>query len=135
MPNFTSQFSSSIPTSTSNTSIGFGGMAPPHNLFSFGGAHIPQMTPIVGGLPPFHPGSNLGPNAFGWSSQPGGKYISYGSSFTHTSSVPIPTNTFGMMNPPLSYGFTSGGGQFHTLGNHQLGEFFTTLIITFLLEW
>jgi len=25
------------------------------------------------------------------------------------------------MNPPLSYGFTFGGGRFHTLGNPQHG--------------
>jgi hypothetical protein len=41
MPNFTSQFSSSIPMSNTNTSIGLGGMATPHIPFSFGGAHIP----------------------------------------------------------------------------------------------
>jgi hypothetical protein len=55
MSNFTLQFSSSIPTSNPNTSIGLGGMAPPHIPVSFGGAHIPQMTPTVGILPPFHP--------------------------------------------------------------------------------
>jgi hypothetical protein len=137
MPNFTLQFSSSIPTSSR---IGLGGMAPPHTPFSFGGAHVPQMTPTVGGLPPINPGSNPGPNAFGWSNQPGGQATSYIPSFTPTSSVPIPTNTFGMTNPPLSSGFTPGGGQFHTLGNPQpgatpAGEVFTTLIRTFLLEW
>jgi hypothetical protein len=121
MLNFTSQFSSSIPTSNLNTSIGLGGMAPPHTPFSFGGAHIPQMTPTVGGLPPFHPGSNPGPNAPGWSGQPGGQAVAYGPSFTPTSSTPILTNMFGMMNPPLSSGFTPGGGQFHTLGNPQPG--------------
>jgi hypothetical protein len=41
MPNLTSQFSSSIPTTNTNPSIGLGGMAPPHIPISFGGAHIP----------------------------------------------------------------------------------------------
>jgi hypothetical protein len=31
----------------------------------------------------------------------------------------IPTNMFGMKNPPLSSRFTPIGGQFHTLGNPQ----------------
>jgi hypothetical protein len=94
-------------------------MAPLHIPFSFGGAHIPQMTPTVGSLPLFHSVSNSGLNAPGWSSQPGGQDVSYVSSFTPTSSTFIPTNTFGMMNPPLSYGFIPEGGQFHTLGNPQ----------------
>jgi hypothetical protein len=96
-------------------------MAPPHTLFLFGGAHIPQTTPTVGGIPHFHPGSNLGPNAPGWSGQPGGKVVAYGSSFTPTSSIPILTNIFGITNPPLSSEFTPRGGQFHTLGNPQPG--------------
>jgi hypothetical protein len=119
MLNFTSQFASSIPTSSSNISIRLGGMVPPHTPFSFGGAHVPQMNSIVGGLPPINPESNLGPNASRWSNQPGGQDISYGMSFTPTSSIPIPTNMFGMMNPSLSSRFTPKGGQFHTLGNPQ----------------
>jgi hypothetical protein len=63
MPNFTSQFSSSIPTCNPNTDIGLEGMDPPHTPFLFSGAQITQMTPTVGGLPPFHLGSNPGPNA------------------------------------------------------------------------
>jgi hypothetical protein len=85
MPNFTSQFSSSIPTSNLNTSIGLGGMAPPHIPFLFGISNIPQMAPMVGGLPPFHPRSNPGLNTPGWSGQPGRQVVSYGPSFTPTS--------------------------------------------------
>jgi hypothetical protein len=55
MLNLTSQFSSSIPLMNTNPSIGLGGMDPPHIPLSFGGAHIPQMTPMVGIQPPFHP--------------------------------------------------------------------------------
>jgi hypothetical protein len=121
MSNFTSQFSSSIPSSNLNTSIRLGGMAPPHTTFSFGDSHIPQMTPAVGGLPPFNPGSNPGPNALRRSGQPHGQVVAYGPSFTPTTSAPIMTNTFGMTNPPLSSGFSPGGGRFHTLGNPQPG--------------
>jgi len=109
MLNFTSQFSSSIPASNPNISIGLRGIAPPHTPFSFGGAHIPQTTPTVGGLPPFHPRSNLGTNAPRWS----------GPSFMPTSSVLILNKTFGMKNPSLSSRFTPRGGLFHTLGNPQ----------------
>jgi hypothetical protein len=119
MPNFTSQFSYSIPTSNLNTSIRHGGMDPPHIPFSFGSAHIPQKSPTVGILPPFHPGSNPGLNALGWSGQPSRQVVSYCSSFTPTSSMLILPNTFVMMNPPLSSIFTPRGGQFHTLGNPQ----------------
>jgi hypothetical protein len=49
----TSQLSSSIPANNTNPSIGLGGMAPPHIPLSFGGAHIPQMNPMVGSQPPF----------------------------------------------------------------------------------
>jgi hypothetical protein len=94
-------------------------MDPMHIPFSFGGAHIPQTTPTIGSLLPFHPGSNPGLNAPGWSIQPSEQYVAYVPSFTPTSSTLILTNTFGMMNPPLSYGFTLRGGQFHTLGNPQ----------------
>jgi len=107
--------------SSLNTTIGLGGTDPPHTSFSFGGAHVPNMTPTVGGFPPFHPGYNLGSNALGWSNQPDGQAIAHGPSFILTSYVLILTNTYGMMNPPLSSGFTLGGGKFHTLGNPQPG--------------
>jgi len=86
MPNFTLQFSSSIPASNLNTSIGLGGMAPLHIPFSFGGAHFMQTTPIVGILPLFHPGSNLRLNAPRCSGQPRRQATTYVLSFTPTSS-------------------------------------------------
>jgi hypothetical protein len=73
----------------------------------------------MGGIPSFNLGSN--PVSSRWRNQPGGQAFAQFLSYTLTSSVPIPTNTFGMMNPPLSYGFTPRGGQFHTLGNPQPG--------------
>jgi len=69
----------------------------------------------------FHPWSNPGINTPVWSGQPSGQAAAYVLSFTPTSSTPILTNTFGMTNPPLSSGFTPGGGQFQTLGNPQPG--------------
>jgi hypothetical protein len=76
---------------------------------------------MIGGLPPFHPGSNPSLNSPGWSSQPGKQVVSYGFSFTPTSSAPILTNMFGVSNSHLSSRFTPGGGKFHTLGNPQPG--------------
>jgi hypothetical protein len=71
MPNFTSQFSSSIPAAGPNASIGLGGSTSPYTPFSFGGSQIPQMTPIMGGIPAFNLGSN--PPTSGWNSQPRGQ--------------------------------------------------------------
>jgi hypothetical protein len=119
MPNITSQFYSSIPTMNTNPSIGLGGMAPLHIPFSFGGAHIPQRTPMVGSQPPFLLGSNPSLNAPRWSVQSGGQAHAYVPSFIPTPSTPIPTNTFGMVNPHLSFGFPPRGSQFHALGNPQ----------------
>jgi hypothetical protein len=138
MLNFTSQFSNSIPAAGTNVSIGLGGTTPPYTPFSFGGTHVPQTTPTVRGIPPFNLGSN--PVSSGWSNQSGGQDTAHVPYFTPTSSILIPTNTFGMTNPPLSSGFTLRGGQFQTLGNPQpgptpTGEIFITLIRKFLLEW
>jgi hypothetical protein len=66
------------------------------------------MTPTMGGIPSFNPESN--PIASGWSNQPGRQDSAQVPSYTFTSSVPILTNTFGMKNPHLSFGFTQGGG-------------------------
>jgi hypothetical protein len=89
MSNMTLQLASSIPMNNTNPSIGLRGMAPPHILLSFGGAHIPQTTPTIGIQPPFHPRSNPSLNASGWSNQLGGEDTSYISSFPPSSSTPI----------------------------------------------
>jgi hypothetical protein len=52
MPNMTSQLSSSIPTTNLNPSFGSRGTTPPYGPFPFGGGHIPQMNPTVGGWNP-----------------------------------------------------------------------------------
>jgi hypothetical protein len=69
MLNFASQFSKSIRV-VPNTGIGLGGTTPPYTPFSFGGSQIPQMTPNMGGIPFFNPGSN--PLASGLRNQPNG---------------------------------------------------------------
>jgi hypothetical protein len=120
MLNFTSHFSNSIPATSLISSIGLGVTTPPYTPFSFGGTQVPQMTPTVGGIPPFNLGSN--PGSSGWSNQPSGQASAHVPSFTLTSLVLIMTNTFGMMTPPLSSRFTPGGGQFHTLGHPQPGS-------------
>jgi hypothetical protein len=60
-----------------NPSFGIGGMAPSYGPLSFGGGHIPQMNPTVGGWPPFSSGPNPRLNAPGWSVEPGGQVTSY----------------------------------------------------------
>jgi hypothetical protein len=120
MPNFTSQFLNPIPAAGPNASIGLGGSTPPYTPFSFGRSQIPQMTPNMGGMPTFNPGSN--PPTFGWNNQPGGQVSTQVPLYNPTSSARILTNTFGMMNPPLYSSFQPGGGQFHTLGNPQPGS-------------
>jgi hypothetical protein len=71
--NFTSQFSNSILVASMNASIGLGGTSPPDTPFSFGGTHVPQKNPTIGGFPPFNLGSN--PITFGWSNQLGDKLL------------------------------------------------------------
>jgi hypothetical protein len=120
IPNFTSHFSNSIPVVGPNSSIGLGGSTPPYTPFSFGASQIPQMTPNMGGIPSFNPASN--PPTSRWNSQPSGQASTQVMSYNPTSSVQISTNTFGMVNPPLSSSFQPRGGQFHFLGNPKPGS-------------
>jgi hypothetical protein len=113
MPNFTSQFSTAIPVASPNASLGLGSTTPPYTPFPFGGSHIPQMNPNVGSVHVLNPRSN--PSMDGWNNPPGRQISPY----IPTSSVMIPTNTFGMTNPLQSFGFSPGGGQSYTLGNPQ----------------
>jgi hypothetical protein len=117
MLKFTLQFSNAIPAACPNASIGLGETTPPYTPFSFGGSQIPQTTPNMGGIPDFNPVSN--PLASEWNNQHGRQDSTQVSSYTPASSVSISTNTFGMENPPLSFGFTPRGGSFHALGNPQ----------------
>jgi hypothetical protein len=60
-------------------------MAPPHIPLLFGGAHIPEMTPMAGSQPYFHPRSNPSLNPPGWSNQVGERVVAYVLSFTPSS--------------------------------------------------
>jgi hypothetical protein len=113
MPNFTSQFSTSIPAAIPNASLGLGGTTPPYTPFPFGGYHIPQKNPNIGIVPFPNPGSN--PSTTGWNNPAGIQVLPYIS----TSSMLIPTNNFGMTNPLQSSRFPPGGGQYYTLGKPQ----------------
>jgi hypothetical protein len=89
MPNMISQLSSSIETTNANSSFGPGGMTPLHAPLSFGGGHIPQMNPTVGGQPPYYSRSNPSINAPRWSTQPRGHFNSHIPSFPHPLSMSI----------------------------------------------
>jgi hypothetical protein len=58
MPNFTSQFSTTILAVGPNTSLGLGGTTSPYTPFPFGGSHIPQTNPNIGSVPTLNPRSN-----------------------------------------------------------------------------
>jgi hypothetical protein len=77
MPDMTSQLSSSISTTNVNPSFGSGGTTPPYVPFSFGGGHIPQVNPTVGGWNPLSSRPNPSFNALGWSAQPGEIHFLY----------------------------------------------------------
>jgi hypothetical protein len=59
IPNFTLQFSNSIPAIGLNASIGLGGTPPPYTPFSFGGSQIPQTNLNMGSFHDFNPGPIL----------------------------------------------------------------------------
>jgi hypothetical protein len=112
MPDMTSHFSSSVSLSHVNPSFGSGGMMPPYTPFSFGGGHIPQSNPTVGGWNPPSSGPNPSFTFPGSSAQMGGPSTSYISSIIPSSTMSIPMNNFIMVNLPLSSGVSSGGSHF-----------------------
>jgi hypothetical protein len=83
MSNYTLEFSNAIPVVGPNANIGIGGTTPPYTPFLFGGSQIPQMTPNMGGIPSFKPGSN--PLDSGWNNQPGGQASAQVPSYTPSS--------------------------------------------------
>jgi hypothetical protein len=117
MSNMTLHISSSMSTSNVNTSFGLGGTFPPYSPFPFGGGHIPQSFPTVGGwnLP------SSAPNPLysfqGWNEQMGGVSTAYISSVYPLSTMHVPTNSFIMENLPPTSGIISGGNQFYNIGN------------------
>jgi hypothetical protein len=81
-------------------------------LSHFGGGHIPQSFPMVGGWNPPSSTPNPSYNFQGWNGQMGGVSTSYISSVYPSSTMHFPMNDFLMENPPLTYGITSGGINF-----------------------
>jgi hypothetical protein len=51
----------------------------------------------------------------------GGPSTSYTLSIYTPSTMLVPTNTFIIVNPPLSFGVPSRGSRFHSMGNPQHG--------------
>jgi hypothetical protein len=94
MPDMTSHLSSSVSSSYVNPSFGSGGMMPPYTPFSFGGGHIPQPTPMVGGWNPPSSGPNPSFTFPGWSAQMGGPSTSYIPSIYPSSTMLVPTTLF-----------------------------------------
>jgi hypothetical protein len=92
MPEMTSQISSSFSTTSVNPSFGYGGTMPNYFPFSFGGGHIPQENPTVGGWNPLSFPPNPSLNSPIWSAQSGRQFTSYIPSFIPSSSTPIPMN-------------------------------------------
>jgi hypothetical protein len=117
MPYMNSHLSSFVSSSHVNPSFGYGIMTPLYTPFSFCGGHIPQLIPMVGGWNPPSSGPNLSYNFPGSSAQMGGPSTYYISSIHPSSSMPIPTNDFIMENLPLTFGVSSGGSQFYSMGN------------------
>jgi hypothetical protein len=109
MPDMTSHFSSSVSSSHVNPSFGSRGMTPPYTPFSFGGGHIPQPNPMVGGWNPPSYGPNPSYTFLGSSAQMGGPSTSYIPSIHPSSSMLVPTNYFLMENLPLTSGVSSRG--------------------------
>ena len=105
-----------------NTSFGSRGMMPPYSPFSFGGSHIPQPTLIVGGwnLPSY--GSNPSFTFPRASAQMGSDSTYHTPSIYPSFAMLVPMNAFSMEDLYLSFGVSSGGSQFYSMGN-PLHEF------------
>jgi hypothetical protein len=117
MPNMTSHLSSCFFLSYVNPSFGSGGMMPPYSSFLFGGGHIPQPTPMVGGWNPPSSGPISSFTFLGSSSQMGGPYTYYISSIYHFSAMLVPMNAFLMVKLLLSSSVSFEGSQFYNMGN------------------
>jgi hypothetical protein len=99
----TLQLSSSIVTTNMNPRFGSGGTTPHYVPLSFGGGHIPQVNPMVGGWNPLSFKPNPRVSVPGWSAQMSGQFASYILFVSLSSSTLILTNDFIMAHPPLSF--------------------------------
>ena len=94
---------------------------PPYTPFLFGGSHIPQPTLTVGGwnIPTY--GSNPRFTFLGEISQMGSHSTYYIPSIYPSSAMLVPKNAFPMADLCLSYGVSSGGSYFYSMGNPPHG--------------
>jgi hypothetical protein len=90
---------------------------PPYSPFVFGGGHIPQPTPMVGGWNPPSFGPNPSFTFLGESTQMGGPSTYYILSIYPSSTMSIPMNSFLMADLLLSSDVSSRGSQFYSMGN------------------
>ena len=109
MLGMTSHLSSSVSSSYVNPSFGSWGMMPPYSPFVFGGGHIPQPTPMVGGWNPPSYGTNPSFSFPGSSTQMVGPSNSYIRSIYLYFILHVPMNTFLMENLPLFSGVSFRG--------------------------
>jgi hypothetical protein len=117
IPNMTSHLSSSISTAHVNPSFRYGCMTPPYTPCLFGGGHIPQPNPMVGGWNPSSSGPNPCYTFLGWSAQMGCASTYYNPFIYPSSTILSPMNTFIMKNLTLTSGVSSVESQFYSMGN------------------
>jgi hypothetical protein len=117
MQDMSSHLPSFVSSSYVNPSFGSGGMMPPFSPFSFGGGHVPQPNPMVGGWNP--PSSRPNPSFTfpGESSQMGGIYSYYIPYICPSSDMLVHINSFLMVDLLLSSSVSSGGSRFYIMGN------------------
>ena len=110
MTNVSASIPSSILVPSSNPSVGLGCTSSPFTTYQFGGGHIPPSTPFIEGWPPPTPAPHTSVHPI----MGGGGYVNIGSTtyippFIPSSSTPIPSNVFLMMNTPHNSSRNLGG--------------------------
>jgi hypothetical protein len=121
MLDISSHFPSFVSSSYVNPSFRSWGMMPPYSPFSFGGSHIPQPTLTVGVWNPPSSGPNLSFAFPGSSAQMGGPSTYYIMPIYPSSARSVPMKNFITANLLLSFGVSSRGSQFYSMGNPLQG--------------
>jgi hypothetical protein len=113
MPNISSHLPSFVSPPYANPCFGSRGMMPPYYPSPFGGSHIPQKPLTIGGWNLLSYKSTLREA----NAQIGNNSTYYIPSTYPSSAMSVPTNTFPMDDLHLSYGVSSGGIYFYSMGN------------------
>ena len=106
IPDINTSIVSPTPGPSVDPGVGLGGTTTPYLAHRFGSGHIPPSTPFVGVFSLPSSGLNISVHSHG----SGSGYVSVGSttyipSYVPSSTAPIPSNAFLMMNPPcVSHG-------------------------------